>query len=126
MLSPVENVTARTTRQFSCVTGARKKSTGSISSSADCGLVSRQEQSKVKLLGSSLLAAYLLPATWLFLARKLLKINIVKYGGGGSRTPVRKALRRGAYMLISVPVAIRLHEPLFRQPRSERARNAAG
>ena len=47
-------------------------------------------------------------------------------GGGGSRTPVRKALRRGAYMLISVPVAIRLREPLFRQPRSERARNAAG
>ncbi len=25
-------------------------------------------------------------------------------GGGGSRTPVRKALRRGAYMLISVPL----------------------
>jgi len=24
-------------------------------------------------------------------------------GGGGSRTPVRKALRHGAYMLISVP-----------------------
>jgi len=29
-------------------------------------------------------------------------------------------------MLISVPVAIRLREPLFRQPRSERARNVAG
>jgi len=29
-------------------------------------------------------------------------------------------------MLISVPVAIRLREPLVRQLRSERARNAAG
>jgi len=29
-------------------------------------------------------------------------------------------------MLISVPVAIRFRESLFRQPRSERARNAPG
>jgi TldD protein len=31
-------------------------------------------------------------------------ISKINGGGGGSRTPVRKALRRGAYMLISVPL----------------------
>jgi len=46
-------------------------------------------------------------------------------GGGGSRTPVRKALRHGAYMLISVPVASCSHSSLVRPRRSERARNAA-
>ena len=39
-------------------------------------------------------------------------------GGGGSRTPVRKALRPEAYMLIAFD--------LVRQPRLERARRAAG
>src|SRR5258705_8942699 len=38
----------------------------------------------------------------------LIAVSYSKYGrlyggGGGSRTPVRKALRHGAYMLISVP-----------------------
>jgi|SRR6516162_4562960 len=51
---------------------------------------------------------------------ELRRLSYSKYsrygGGGGSRTPVRKALRRGAYMLISVR--------LVRQSRLERARNA--
>jgi hypothetical protein len=34
------------TRQFSCVTGARKKSTGSTSSSANCGVVSERAADK--------------------------------------------------------------------------------
>jgi hypothetical protein len=50
-----------------------------------------------------------------FIIDKQMKIE---NGGGGSRTPVRKALRHGAYMLISVR--------LVRHPRLERARNAAG
>ena len=37
-------------------------------------------------------------------SRKVLKIKDLIYGGGGSRTPVRKALRHEAYMLISVPL----------------------
>jgi hypothetical protein len=46
------------------------------------------------------------------------KFWLRKLGGGGSRTPVRKALRLEAYMLIAFD--------LFRQPRLERARRAAG
>jgi hypothetical protein len=46
------------------------------------------------------------------------KVLVAKTGGGGSRTPVRKALRLEAYMLIAFD--------LFRQPRLERARRAAG
>jgi hypothetical protein len=38
------------------------------------------------------------------LSLSLLIYWLVNYGGGGSRTPVRKALRHEAYMLISVPL----------------------
>jgi hypothetical protein len=51
------------------------------------------------------------------------------FGGGGSRTPVRKALRHEAYMLSSVPVAIgplRAHRAFaFRAQNEQETRPAS-